>query len=322
MLRGLWRKFDRDWGWNLARLLAYTCLQGLFAVLGLELIVLSLVLRVVGPSGAQRLIPAVMRLLPDRVTVAAVTSFDRSLRHASLLVLLVGLPIALWYGTRFFVVLESCLSVIFRRRQRPFLQQNAVALLMLLLFAVLLPVILLSATMLPSVELTNATAQSIGALQLHDDNIFGTLGVGAGLAANFLLLLLAYTHVTPEGVSLRAAWPGALLGASLTQLYLMGFPLYVHFILQPDHFGTVAGFVLVLLVFFFAYSVCIVIGAEVAALREGIHALPHSVSAILAQAGEAAPAVAPPDHSPADTSPLGLPPLRPVPPPVWREPQR
>jgi len=48
--RHLTRQFDGDWGWNLARLLAYTCLTQLFAVLGLALVVLALVLRTFGPT--------------------------------------------------------------------------------------------------------------------------------------------------------------------------------------------------------------------------------------------------------------------------------
>src|SRR5512146_1835620 len=151
MLQTLWRKFDRDWGWNLARLLAYTCIQTLFAVLGLQLIVLSLVLRLLAPDAEQGLIAHILRLLPDHVTISAVSSLEESLRHAPVWILLIGLPITLWYGTRFFVVLESVLCVIFRRRQRTWVRQNRMALLMLLLFAVLLPVIVLSTTVVPHI---------------------------------------------------------------------------------------------------------------------------------------------------------------------------
>ena len=94
MLRTLWRKFDRDWGWNLARLLAYTCIQTLFAVLGLQLIVLSLVLRLLAPAAEQGFIAHILRLLPDHVTIAAFATLEGSLRHAPAWILLIGLPIA------------------------------------------------------------------------------------------------------------------------------------------------------------------------------------------------------------------------------------
>ena len=64
--------------------------------------------------------------LPDPISAAAVATFQRTLRYAPAWLLLLGLPITVWYGTRFFVVLESALCVVFRRRQRHFLAQNRV----------------------------------------------------------------------------------------------------------------------------------------------------------------------------------------------------
>src|SRR5258707_12978680 len=96
MLRGLWRKFDRDWGWNLARLLAYACLQMLFAAAGLLLIVLALALRFTGPALQARASTALVHYLPDRITTPAVSSFQRSLQHAPAWLPLPGIPLVLW----------------------------------------------------------------------------------------------------------------------------------------------------------------------------------------------------------------------------------
>ncbi|MGE5335231.1 MAG: YhjD/YihY/BrkB family envelope integrity protein, partial [Nitrososphaerota archaeon] len=153
MLKAVWLKFDHDWGWNLARLLAYTCIMGLFSVLGLELVLISLFLRITSEPTEASVVRAIVRLLPDRVTSAAVESFANGIEQAPFIVVLLGLPVALWYGTRFFVVIESCLCVIFRRQQRPFLRQNLVAVLMLLLFAAALPAMILSATFTPVVNI-------------------------------------------------------------------------------------------------------------------------------------------------------------------------
>lgn len=284
MVRDLWLKFDRDWGWNLARLLAYACLQTLFAVLGLELIALALGLRIVEPLTDPNIVWSFAHLLPDHVTESAVESFERSLLHAPMVFLLLGLPVALWYGSRFFVVLESCLCVIFRRRQRSFLRQNRVALLMLLLFSALLPVMVFSVAVEPSlspIPLRLRTTTSLLTTLSHDP-VIATLGLLASLASNFLLFLLAYSAVTPGGVSLRSSWPGALLGAGLAQVYLFFFPYYVRNVLHPDHFGTIAGFVLMILVFFYAYSLFIVIGAELVAWREGLRAAPQDIASTLA----------------------------------------
>ncbi|HEU0028326.1 MAG TPA: YihY/virulence factor BrkB family protein [Ktedonobacterales bacterium] len=265
-----WTKFDRDWGWNLARLLAYTLLQALFAVIGLQVVALALALRFGSSRAQDSVIADIARLLPDRVEANAVTAFAHSLRSAPGWLLALGLPVAIWYGSRLFAVLESVLCVIFRRPRRRFLWQNRAALLMLLLFTLLLPIIVLSATAIPRIGVSPELAITIA----DSDAVanmpwISWVALLAGLVANFLVAQVAYTLLTPKGVSWRAAWPGALVAAALSQGYLLIFPLYVRYVLHPNHFGSVAGFALVALVFLYAYGVFIVIGAEIASLRAG-----------------------------------------------------
>jgi len=289
MARRLWYKFDRDWGWNLARLLAFTLLMALFAIVGLQLVVLALALRLTTPHAEQGVITYLLRFLPDRVEAGAVAAFFRSLRAAPVVVLALGLPVAVWYGSRFFVVLESALCVIFRRPKRRFLAQNRAALLMLLLFVALLPVIVFSATAIPRIGFSTATFS----VSLVDPDALGSVPWGpwlallAGLTANFILTLVAYTWLTPGFVSLRAAWPGALVAAALSQGYLLIFPLYLRYVLYPNHFGSVAGFALVALVFFYAYGLFIVIGAEIAALCAGYQPTARDLTATLAEVARA-----------------------------------
>lgn len=279
-----WIKFDRDWGWNLARLLAFTLLMALFAVVGLQLVALALTLRLTTPNAEQSVIAYVLQFLPDRVEVSAVKTFAHSLRAAPVSVLALGLPVAIWYGSRFFVVLESALCVVFRRPKRRFLAQNRAALLMLLLLVALLPVVVFSATAIPRIGFSPANLS----VSLVDPDALGAspwspwLALLAGLTANFILALVAYTYLTPGHVSPRAAWPGALVAAALSQGYLLIFPLYVRYVLYPSHFGSIAGFALVALVFFYAYGLFIVIGAEIASMRAGYTASAHDLTGMLA----------------------------------------
>ncbi|HZC07056.1 MAG TPA: YhjD/YihY/BrkB family envelope integrity protein [Ktedonobacterales bacterium] len=285
----LWVKFDRDWGWNLARLLAFTLLESLFATVGLQLVILALTLRLTTPHAEQSVILTVMRFLPDHVEASAVYAFAHSLRTAPAFVLALGLPVAVWYGSRFFVVLESTLCVIFRRPKRRFLAQNRAALLLLLLFVALLPVIVLSATAIPHVGFSPATLS----VSLVDPDAPGAALLGpwlallAGLAANFILTLLAYVWLTPGFIPLRTAWLGALVAAALSQGYLLIFPLYVRYVLYPNHFGSIAGFALVALVFFYAYGLFIVIGAEIVAICAGYQPTALDLTGMLARAAKA-----------------------------------
>ncbi len=285
-----WNKYDRDWGWNLARLLAFTLLESLFAMAGLQLVLLALALRVSPPYADQTVTFYLLHFLPDRVATSAVVTFTNSLRTAPAFVLVLGLPVAVWYGSRFFAVLESVLCVIFRRPKRRFKAQNIAAFLMLLLCLTLLPVIVFSATAIPhiGVSISHLT------VSLVDSDAFGGslwapwLALIAGLIANFLLALVAYTRLTPGGVPLRAAWPGALVAAALSQGYLLIFPLYVRYVLQPNHFGSIAGFALVALVFFYAYGLFIVVGAEIASLRVGYVASAQDLTGTLASVEQSA----------------------------------
>ncbi len=282
MVRVIWTKFDRDWGWNLARLLAYACLTALFAVVGLQLAVLSFVLRITSDVTEHQLVAQLVRFLPDRVTSSALIAFTDSLERAPWPLVLLGLGVALWYGSRFFVVLESCLCIVFRRPKRSFRKQNRAALLLLVVFVVLLPIIILSATVTPHIAISQPhLARSGTSARLVSDPLFITLALLAGFAANFGLLLVAYTRLTPGGVSLGDAAPGALLGAVLAQAYLLVFPFYARYVLHPSQFGTIAGFALVALVFFFAYATFIVLGAELAALRAGYRPTAHDVTTLL-----------------------------------------
>jgi len=290
LLRDLWLKFDRDWGWNLARMLAFTIIQAIFGAIGFELIVLSLVLRTADPELERMLLAQLTALLPEQIGASAVASFEQSLRDASLPLLLLALPLTLWYASRFFVVLESTLAVIFERRQRPFLSQNAIALALMVLFSALVPVVAYSATLRPRI-ISVGSSHAAGGVSIHAtigaspaDVLFSTL---LSLAADFVMLALIYALLTPGRLALRVVWPGALVAAILVQLYVLIFPVYIQTFLRPDRFGSVAGFVLVLVVFFFAYGVFIVVGAELAALQLGYKPAPEDLPAILADVRKA-----------------------------------
>jgi uncharacterized BrkB/YihY/UPF0761 family membrane protein len=285
MLRALWHKFDRDWGWNLARLLAYTCLTALFAVLGLLLIILALVLRMGGSHLSQGVLTKIIHLTPTHAGASAVGAFESSLRHTALAILLLGILPALWYGSRFFVVMESCLCIIFQRPPRTFLAQNRAALLLLLLFTALLPAIVVCSTVGPALGFsTGSVSHGTDNIWLAGGPVLGLAGFVGGMAIDFGFLLVVFTRLTPGGVPWRAAVPGALLSAALAEGYLLIFPFYVRDILHPNQFGSIAGFVLVALVFIYTYALLIVIGAEVAAWCAGYRAAPRAFVATIAVA--------------------------------------
>jgi uncharacterized BrkB/YihY/UPF0761 family membrane protein len=143
---------------------------------------------------------------------------------------------------------------------------------------------MLSATFTPVVNIGLGRSGVIPHSRLADDPLLSMATMGVSLALNFLILLTLYSVVTPGGVSARHTWPGALLGAVLAQGYILIFPVYTREVLQPQHFGTVAGFVFVVLVFFYAYSLFVICGAELSSWLAGYRAAPRSITDTLAHA--------------------------------------
>ena len=185
-------------------------------MLYLALATLWLVLRLGGPRAVRSLVASLFRLLPDQISSTAAISVAQGLRHASPLLIIPGVLAAIWYGSRFFVAMESCLCVMFRRPPRPFLQQNRAAMLLLALFAVVLPILVLSSTLVPFggfAALFPQTSPSAVELRMAGGPLLVALGILVSFTANALLLLVALTQLTPGGIPLRLAAPGEYLSA-------------------------------------------------------------------------------------------------------------
>jgi Virulence factor BrkB len=91
-------------------------------------------------------------------------------------------------------------------------------------------------------------------------------------------------------------WRGAVVAAFLLLLYELVFPLYTHFILNPNNYGTIAAFAVVMLVFLYYLAFILLLGAELnswaAGQRETAADLPsilHAVQAHRSLQGAAGP---------------------------------
>jgi YihY family inner membrane protein len=254
-------KAFNDWIFELAGMLAYYLLLATVPIFLLLIGGVGVVLRELSPGTQQRLLHALSRTFPADISSGLITAATNDLKASSGVLLVVGLVSALLFGSRLFVRLDECLTIMYRERPRRFLRQNLMGLGLTLLFVLLAPVMFLAATV-PSL-LTSTIAHQ--ALNITTLPIWVTQPVGflgAYLAA-FLWLLTVYILVPSKHVGLRNSLPGAAIAALLLIVYELLFPWIAGVLVQPGKYGETAGFLILLIFFFYYFAFLLLLGAEV-----------------------------------------------------------
>ena len=301
-LAAFWVKINNDWIFNLSGLLAYNFLLALFPILILVLAITGFVLSNIAPGTETLATDNIVRALPAGIGSVIVEAVSARLKASAGWLLVVGLVTALFAGSRLFITLENCFGVVFRLRSRDPIGQNRMAFALLLVYLVLLP-LLLGTLLLPA-----------GVEQLFDPSGRDTLGRVIVTAAGVLMALLSATvlftliyarvpYRQRPWRSLGPNWRGAVVAAALLLVYELLFPLYTTFILNPGNYGTIAGFAVVILVFFYYLAFILLLGAEinswVAGQRETASDVPgilHAVQAHRSTRGAAGPTAGAPQE--------------------------
>jgi len=272
---GLFTKFNNDWSMNLAAGLAYNLLMSIFPIIIAVLGILGLIIGSLSGSAYAHLEQQLGNALANsgissqKIIDAALTSLNKS---AGILVT-IAIILAIFSGSRLFIFIEGCFDIIYHVRPRKFLQQNIMAIGMLLLFVILIPVMVVASTG-PALVLSVLHIASGGFL-VSLASIIGSLIVG------WILFEAIYMVVPNQKISFRNSWLGALVAAVLLQIYLTLFPLYVQHFINGGPIATLGSFI-ILLVFFYYFAVILFLGAEVNAyFAEGIRATPYDLPTLV-----------------------------------------
>lgn len=276
-----WTKVSNDWMFNLAGLLAYNFLMSIFPILLALLAIAGFILNTISPGAEQQLVNGIANALPGgssgtggQIATAAVNNLQRD---AGVL-FIIGVITAIFTGSRLFVTIENCFGVIFRLRGRNLIHQNIMAIGMLLLYIVLVPIIFL-ASIVPSAILNavHANGSSTG--------FGGFLLQVAGVVVSFLVAVALfgaiYVFVPNRRVRFNEVWKGTLISAALLVLYELLFPIYESLALKPNSYGAVAGFAIVILVFFYYLAVILLLGAEINSWALGQRETASDIAAIM-----------------------------------------
>jgi YihY family inner membrane protein len=273
-LLDFWAKVSYDWVFNFSGLLAYALLMAIFPLFLVVLAIAGLSLNQLSPEALTALANNLKTALPGQTGGAIVDAVLANLRRSTGLLFALGLLLALFSGSRLFITIESAFSVIFRLRPRDAIHQNIMAFSMVLLFVVLVPILILASSA------SDAIAQAIlpGGVNRA---LVRVLGVLTAFLVAAVLFGAIYIVVPNRPVRLKEVWQGTLVGAALLVLYELVFPLYQNMFLKPGNYGSVAGFAIVILVFFYYFAFILLLGAEVNSWAAGQRQTASDIASII-----------------------------------------
>lgn len=302
-LMHFWQKLSNDWIFNLAGLLAYNFLMSIFPILLALLAIGGFILNAISPGSEQQLVNAIAGALPGGASgtggVIVKVALGNLQRQAGVL-FVVGLVMAIFTGSRLFVTIENCFGIVFRLRGRNLIRQNIMAIGMLLLYIVLVPIVFL-ASIVPSAIVSALHVN--GAATGFAGVLINLVGVLVAFLVALVLFTAIYMVVPNRPVHFREVWKGTLVAAVLLVLYELVFPIYQSIALRSGSYGSVAGFAIVILVFFYYLAVILLLGAEINSWMSGqretagdIAAIVHEVQAHNTTLGAAGPTAGEPQE--------------------------
>lgn len=267
---GFWTKLNEDWIFNFSGMLAYNYLTATAPIALVILAIAGLLLGTLSPATLNAYVNGLSAQLPtggaDLLRGALVT-----LHKSAGVLLVIAIVTALYAGSRLFVALENCFSVIYRLDVRAFLPQNAVAIGMTILYAILAPLIfILSGEIANLFRFLSMTGPAYGVLAY-------IIGLLIAVFSAFVLFLTMYLIVPnrshPWRQTFKVSWLGALVAAVLLTLYQQLFPIYRSLFLRNAGYGSVAGLAIIAIVFLYYVGFISLLGAEINTWREGLRPL-------------------------------------------------
>ena len=261
----LFIKSQEDWIHHLAQALAFSFLTALVPLVTLLLIVYHAIDGQLNTQLQQVFNGSLEAIIPPQLSSQAAPLFSKvfdTFSHPSGIALVVfTVVLAALFGSFMFSLMETCFDVIFHLPPRPFLHRHLVALGMLLLYLVLVPIIIVAAVA-PSLILSLLHVTSPG------NPVFHLVSIGGSIIFSLILFQAIYVVVPHRHVTLRTlgrhirnSWRGAIVATIAMQVSLLLFQFYAASFLS-NYIGEV-GFVLLMLLYFYLFTLILLFGAEV-----------------------------------------------------------
>ncbi len=274
-LLDFWTKLNDDWVFNLSGMLAYNLLMSLFPILLLLLAAVGLILGDHASTIYAHIEQVFAEAIPGGAEIFQAVANQLTTNVG--LLFLIGLVGSVLGGSNLFMVIESCFGIIFRVRSRDLIPKQLMAFGMLALYLILAPLIALAFT-LPSTIVTLVDPYLADSGQAA---LAGVLGNIVAVLSAFILFGATYLIVPNRHIHLRQVIPGTLLATVLLVPYISLFPLYASRFLRPENYGSIAGFAVVILIFFYYLGFILLLGAELNSWIAGRRLVGGDLAAVL-----------------------------------------
>jgi membrane protein len=260
-VKAFFQKFGNDWCTNMAGMLAYNFLGAIFPLL---LGILAISALALPPSMVHSIGSSLNGAIPEAANGSNGLNLDfnsvlDNFRKASGLTAIVSLLALIWTGSSLFGVMENCFSIIFRTKDRDFVWQKLTSLLMIVIFAVLTPLSFVASSISGSYQHLTQGLGDVPGLGI----VFAAGGFLVGVLFAFVLFFLIYLIVPNMKISPAHTWRGALGAAIAFEAVNLVFPIYTSHFMGKSQFGSVAGLLAVLTLWFWVLSLILLVGAEV-----------------------------------------------------------
>lgn len=277
--RDLFFKFNNDLTMSQVSMIAYSVLTSFVALILAVLVLLALL-----PNSANQVngfAAQINHVLPASVrkdaNIAVLINLIHSASGVLTVITIIGL---LWGGTNMFGSIETAFAFIYRVKVRDILPQKAMSLIMVLLFALLLPLSFVS-TLLLGIATTTLGTVVPGYLK---GTVSTVAGLAAGLISLFLLFVAIYIIMPNRPIAWRHAWRGAAVAAVAMWLVNTLFPFYAaHFIGTREYGAATIGTVIITITWVWFFSLVLLLGAQINALSMNLAPWKYDITRILMQ---------------------------------------
>lgn len=257
-------KIIYDWSFSLSALIAYYLL---ISLLPLTLSMFAVVSLIFGddPKFQNQIRDRLIKAFPEQGLTDIIDALLNSLAKQAGLIFLISSIVSIFAGSRLFIGLDDVLTIIYRTRERTILNQNILAIKMILAFITIMPFIIIFS--------------SIPAIMERHESFYQFLTTAFSGLLTFIFFQLIYIILPKRQMSWKhtyaklipfsnnhisfffSRWCGAIIVAVGLQLLLLLFPLYVHQFMA-DYVGQL-GFIIIILLLFYVFGLLFVIGAQI-----------------------------------------------------------
>lgn len=225
---------------NYAAGLAFNAFMTMFPVMLGLLAIIGLVIR--NPQAEAHVQNTIVSVFPANAQ-GALGSTLHGIRQRTGILAILSIAGLIWSGTGFFAFMEFALCEMFGARQRSFLRQRLMGLVMIAIFVVGMVVVVLANSAVSALPRLPFVGPILGALVM------------------VALMTAVYRVVPNRTFTLREVWKGAVLGGVGIEVITLAFPLYARLMHGFNTYGATFALFFLLATWLYFMSQLVLCGA-------------------------------------------------------------